>query len=150
MIYLSSFAQCPPLPQSTVGRHKPLRLRLGTGSTSASGMSGTRRRGPYEEIGRINTLIASCPSSRPAWRLSSGSEYWWPRRTMWPPPFRNDLRGSTGRHHATPLRSWQVLKLPHATQELDEVVSPYFAMICSASSCCRYVTMSRNWHVRSW
>jgi len=34
---------------------------------------------------------------------------------MWPPPLRNDLRGRTCRHHATTLRSWHVLKLPHAT-----------------------------------
>jgi len=53
----------------------------------------------------------------------------------------------TGRRHATTLRSCHVLKLPHATHELDEMVSPCFAMICMASSGCRYVTMSRNRHV---
>ena len=40
-------------------------------------------------------------------------------------------------------------ELPHATQEVDKMVSPYFAMIYTASSSCRYVAMSRNRYVTS-
>jgi len=60
VIRLSSFAQCPPSPYSTVRRHKSLRLRFGTDSTSESGMSGTGRRRPYDGFGRTRNWPSPC------------------------------------------------------------------------------------------
>ena len=57
---MSSFAQCPPSPYSTVRRHKSLRLRFGTDSTSESGMSGTGRRRPYDGFGRTRNWPSPC------------------------------------------------------------------------------------------
>ena len=91
VIRLSSFAQCPPSPYSTVRRHKSLRLRLGTDSTSASGMFGTGRRRPYDGFGRTRNWPSPCNhvAKLTCTEAATRSKNWTKRF----PLLRNDLHG---------------------------------------------------------